>query len=207
MTTTESDIRVLESPRPRGRAVPALPSYTFQDTGITVQIRKMSPLTMQRIADTIIAEAKALPAGHEHKYPEPPVQMIAVGGGEPKAEPNPTDPDYQRALQRWGEWAGGEQTRRMLRIAAAEYIVWPDIDLVRFEAARIRRMFAREGATLPPIPDTYTSDEQDAIVFLEHGCFGSDQDLTEFAQYLMTRGQPQEAQIAAATAAFRAAEE
>lgn len=70
--------------RPRGRGVAPLPDFTFKDTGITVQIRKVSPLLGMEIR-------KAFPP------PKPPVVETPLG-----PEENEADPDYEAAMQAYG---------------------------------------------------------------------------------------------------------
>lgn len=192
----------------RGRAVPTLLSYTFQDSGVTVQMHKMSPMTVQHINAAVTRECKALPPEHEHAYPQPPTQLIAVGGGEPIPQVNDGDVDYQRTLAAWQQWAAMEVSRRLMRIVALDYME-VDEGAIKEVVSYKRRMFKREGIPLDEseMPEErYTDAERDRVVYLEHVCYGSDTDMQEFAQFLMHRTQPQEAQIGDAIAAFRTAE-
>lgn len=200
---------VLEYPngQARGRAVPTHQTYTFKDSGVTVQLRKMSPMTVQHLNRAIERECKALPKDHEHVYPKPPVQEVAVGGGKPTKQENPSDPDYLRVLKAWQAWASNEIADRLIRLTAVEYLI-ADPELVRDEAARMRRILERAGMPLDEGGlDAYNDEEKDRIIYLIHVCFGSGEDMQEFSAYLVNRAAPSEAQITEATATFRPAGE
>lgn len=66
-----------------------LHSFTFEDSGITIQYRKLSP-------NTILEFNKLF----EDKYPEPkpPVQKVLTPDGE-REEANEAHPDYQKAIR------------------------------------------------------------------------------------------------------------
>ena len=46
----------------KGRAVPALPQFTFPDSGITVGLRRLSPDTQDRIARELSRKSPPPPA-------------------------------------------------------------------------------------------------------------------------------------------------
>lgn len=73
--------------RPKGRAVPPLPDFTFA-SGITVRLRPVSQFTHAHIE--ITARRKFPP-------PEPPMYTHDYGDG-PVQEPNRGDPAYQQAV-------------------------------------------------------------------------------------------------------------
>ena len=91
----------------RGRKVRPLPRHLFKDSGIEVELRKLGPTTLQRITEALRRECMALPAGHERKYPEAPVERVEVGG-EVREEVNERHPDHLEALDRWARWAMNE---------------------------------------------------------------------------------------------------
>jgi hypothetical protein len=197
---------VLEFPegRVRGRAVPELPLHTFKDSGEQVRLRKLGPVTVQRITEQIRKEAKALPEGHDHKMPEPPVQEVDVAGVV-RHEKNETDPGYLRAMQRWQTWLGGETNERFLRVCAVEGVVpeRPEEEW-RGMAQRVRSALAREGVALEWF-DAYDARENDLIVYLQHVCFGSTQDMQEFYGAMTNRSTPTPQAVEDATALFRPA--
>lgn len=195
---------LIDLDRPRGRRVPPRPRYVFKDTGIEIELHKMSPLTVQRLGEAVRREAKALPEGHEHKYPEPPIEEIEIAG-ELRREANDQHPAHIEALERWSKWGNNQMNERLLRIAAVDTIVPLDSDEeIASQAARVRRRFAAEGVELP-IFDQYTPEENDRIVWLQHVAIGSMEDLVEFYQALTQRTAVTEEAIAANVATFPAA--
>lgn len=193
-------------PIARGRKVNARPRHLFRDTGIEVELHKLSPTTLQRIAEAVRAEARALPSGHEHKMPEPPVERVDMGG-EIREERNETHPDYLAALEKWGRWAMAESNERFLRIAAITAIepVGISEDEIREEARRVRRVLALEGAE-PPYHDKYSPEENDRIIWLLHVAIGTTEDLQEFYQALTQRSNVQEEAVQAHISTFPAAD-
>lgn len=188
--------------RVRGRRAPARPRHVFKDTGIEVELNKISPLTMQRIAESVRREAKALPEGHEHRYPEAPVETVEIGG-EVRQERNERHPDHLEALERWGKWAMNEVNERFIRIAAVDAVVPVDQtdDEIAEQAARVRRRLKAEGVELPYF-EQYTPDENDRIVWVQHVAIGSSEDLQEFYQALTQRTAVTEEGVAAHVATF-----
>lgn len=193
---------IVELPRVRGRRAPARPRHVFRDTGVEVELHKMSPLTMQRIAEAVRREARALPEGHEHRYPEPPVERIEVAG-EVREERNDRHPDHLAALDRWGKWAMNEINERFARLAAVDAVIPIGItdEEIAAEARRVRRRLNAEGVDLPYF-DQYTPEENDRIVWLQHVAIGSAEDLQEFYQALTQRIAVTEEAIAESVATF-----
>lgn len=189
----------------RGRRVPARPRHLFRDTGIEVELHKLSPSTIQRIAEVVRAEAKHLPEGHEHKLPEPPIERIEVGG-EVREERNENHPDYLAALEQWGKWAMAQTNERFLRIAAVTAVEPIDIADAEITAAanRTRRALAAEGVDLPYF-EQYSAAENDRIVWLMHVAIGTSEDLQEFYQALTQRSTVSQEAVQAHIATFPAA--
>lgn len=194
-------------PIARGRRVNARPRHLFKDTGIEVELHKMSPTTLQRIAEAIRAEAKALPEGHEHKMPEPPTERVEVGG-EWREERNENHPDYLAAYEKWSQWAMAETNERFLRIAAVGAVVPLDTtdEEISEAANRVRRMLSAEGVSLPYF-DQYTPAENDRIIWLLHVAIGSQEDLREFYEALTQRSSVSQEAVQAHIATFPPADE
>ncbi len=186
--------------RQRGRSVPSAMTYTFKDTGITVQMHRISPMTIQHLSAAILKECKALPPEHEHAYPQPPVQMVEVGGGKPIPQVHDDDPDYLRKLAEWQAWSSNETSERMLRMMAIDYLIVDDTE-IRPRVEQVRRMLRREGVPLDePMGDDYTQEDRNRIIYLRHVCLGSAEDLSEFSRFLSQRTQPSEEAIQDAVA-------
>lgn len=193
----------VQQDRVRGRAVPSRNRHTFADSGITVELHKIGPTTIQRIAEAVRKEAKAYPVGHEWRYPDPPAQEVDIAG-EKRVEINPNDPDYRAALDRWGEWAMGQVNERLLRVAAVDAVIpieHSDAE-IKIAADRMRRRLAAEGAEIP-VYDAYTPEENDQIIWVSHICIRSLDDFKEFYAALTQRSQVTEEAIQAETATFQ----
>lgn len=190
--------------RPRGRGVPEYPTYTFKGSGETCRVRRLSPITMQRLQQAIIAEARAYPPDHEHAYPQPPAERIAVGGGPERDEPNPNDPAYKDRLAKWETWAQTEIMERFLRIAAVDACIFDPGQIDADHIDRLRRRMASEGAPLPFLP-AYTPEENDQILWVQHVCIATNEDLADFVSFLLTRTEVKEPEVAAHIATFPAA--
>lgn len=204
MTTVESSngVAITESfARPRGRQMPEYPVYTFKGSGETCRLRRLSPITMQRLQQGVIAEAKAQPPDHEHAYPRPPVERIAVGGGPERDEPNPNDPAYKERLEQWESWAQTEVMERFLRIAAVDACIFEPDQIDQDRIDRLRRRMASEGAPLPYFP-AYTVEENDQIIWVQHVCIGTQDDLTDFVNALIRRTEVKQEEVAAHIATF-----
>lgn len=196
---------VLPFERVRGRAAPARARHTFKDSGITVELHKIGPTTMMRLSEGIRREAERYPEGHEHKYPEPPIEVIEIGGVKSE-ERNVNDPEYREALAKWQQWANKESNDRFLRIAAADAVVpidASDADIA-IEVARVRRRMAAEGVEIPTF-EQYDEAENNRIVWVSYICIASVQDLQEFYAVLTQRTVVSEEAIEAHTATFRPA--
>ena len=117
--------------RQRGRAVPALPTFTFA-TGYTIGVRPVGILTQQQIMRAINEEWEAAGDGE----PQPPVVETPLG-----KEANRADPDYEREREVWKKRFNLEFNNRLLRYAAleAEFPVDPN------ELTRRRRRLASVG--------------------------------------------------------------
>lgn len=111
--------------RTRGRIVQALPTFTFKDTGITVSIRKVSPLLGMEIR-------KAFPP------PKPPVVHTELGDEE-----NPADPDYERAMEEYGMLIEDKASRLYIKRGV-------ECEVDTAAVASLRADMADMGITLDP---------------------------------------------------------
>lgn len=170
---------VLETPtngHARGRAVPALVQHTFKDTGITVGIRKLSPL----LRDDIDMALR-----NEFPEPEPPIVETELG-----KEANPADEDY---LKRRAEWMVAHMERRserMLRIAIKRGV---EVEVDHEAVAQLRTDMAEQGVDLDP---------DDAFVYVTRICIGSSDDLQELYDALTKRSMPTREAVEAHKATF-----
>jgi hypothetical protein len=169
----------------KGRTPPALPTYTFKDTGITVKLRKLSPFMGDQIGRTLRKEREA---------PQAPVNMVQYGDGKPIAEPNLADPAYQRELANYENWVAAEAGKRMMELIIRAAIVIEDVD--EDEVARVREVMEAVGAPIDP-------EMSDREVYIRFVCVGTQDDLEDLMGAATRRSQPTEAAIAENVAAFR----
>lgn len=191
-------------PRVPGRTAPAYPPYTFKDSGETCRLRRLSPITMQRLQESVVKEWKRLPAGDERAMPQPPTERIAVGGGPEREEPNPNDPDYKARLLDWEGRVQTEVMERFVRLAAIDACVFEPGQIDADWCARFERRMAAEGAPLN-VPDHYEAEERAQIIWVIYRCLGSNDDLKEFVQGLINRTEIKQEDVAAHTATFQTA--
>ena len=170
-----------------GRTPPPelLYDHTFQDTGRTVQIRKVSSLLR---AETRRQVAQS--AGFEE--PKPPQSKVDYGEGEVLIA-NPAHPVYQDLRRAWNEKVNEETGARLKRLAIRRGVVC-EVDHAAVES--VRADMAAEGVDLSAFDDHY--------VYVAFVCVGSDSDWTDLLKAIFERSTPQEAAIQAHIAVFPA---
>lgn len=152
-------------------------NYTFKDTGIRVQIRKVSPMS-------VVELQKAFPA------PTPPRQRVEVGG-EWMEESNPSDPDYLAAKERHGQELEMRVRQLMIRrgvIIPPDNVTWQD------EVKEFRAFWL----------ETYGKELEgdDKEIYISHIAIGTDSDYVELVDAITRRSQPTEGEVAAARSSF-----
>jgi len=171
----------------KGRAAP-LPSFTFPDSGITVQLRRISPDTQAIIARSIASDAE----WHQrHPRPEPPIQEVESIDGLSHI-PNPDEPEYKKALATYLAWFSAEAGVRLLELALRQIVVEVDADAVSIH----RENMAAIGA---PIPD----DADDREVYLRQLCVSSALDAASLVAYVQGSSAPTKEAIQAALDRFQ----
>lgn len=160
----------------KGRAVPPLPLHTFQDSGITVGIRKIAPSTQQRLHDLIL---------REHPKPAPPVVDTELG-----PEENAADPDYLTRLNEWKVATARALNAKMFKLACLEC----EVEVDTKEVTRKQAQFTVIG--LDWEDDPKLSPEQNAKLFyLQHIACATGDDMKEFYEAVTRRSTPTEAAI------------
>lgn len=168
---------------PRGRAVPAHPTITLPDSGITIAVRKLSPMTMLSL-DTAVRRDMPPPAV--------PRSIVDYGDGVTEIEPNPADPDYQAALAAYEQNVRLEAGKRFTRLVATYCLVEWDSDAV----AALRSGMAAIGSPLN------AEDDTDAYIYVWQIACVSNQDITTLQNFIMGQSQPMEAAVQAHAATF-----
>lgn len=174
------------------RAVKPLPSFTFQDSGITVQLRKLGPSTLQDVDRAVRREWKRS-EDIEKREPTPPVFVTEVG-----PEKNEADPEYQAKRRAWEARVGEEMTRRLLELAAL-YAVEVEVDSEA--VARLRSAYARMGVEVEE-DATLSQEDRDRLFYITRICIASPEDMAEFSTAITQRSQPSEEAVQAHVAAF-----
>jgi hypothetical protein len=152
-------------------------NYTFKDTGVRVQIRKVSPML-------VVELQRSFPA------PTPPRQRVEVAG-EMVEEANPSDPDYIAAKERHGQEL--EMRVRKLMIQRG-VIIPPDNTGWQAEVAELKAFWLETyGAEL---------EGNEKELYVSHIAIGTDSDYLELVEAITRRSQPTEGEIAAAKASF-----
>lgn len=153
--------------------------FTFRDTGITVKIRKISPMLVTDIQESI---------------PEPQPPLNEVDYGEPRGkvlEPNLQDPGYKLAMQEHQHRIFLTWRRAMiLRSVLVEGEDW------RQEVKEYRE-FIQEQTGHP------LDEPNDLVVYVLRICVGSEEDLGELIQAITRRSQPTPEEIEKAKDSFR----
>jgi hypothetical protein len=170
-----------------GRTPPPekLYDFTFEDTGRSVQIRKVSTLLRAEIRRQVVA----LPAFAE---PQPPQAEVDYGEGKVKI-PNPAHPIYQQLKSEWNRRVLDEVAARLKRRAIQHgVVVEVDLDAV----AQARAHAAEDGIDLSAYDDHY--------VYVAFVCVGSESDWTDLLKAVFERAAPQEAAVQAHIASFPA---
>lgn len=179
---TEAVAEYVPTPKHRqnGRTPPPLPTVTLPDSGYTVEIRPIGPLTMQDLNRDV---RKEMPA------PEPPLNTVKGLDGKDTREANPLDPDYQDALRTHEAAVTEVIGQRMFALIARRGVATPvDAEAV----ARARADFAG----IVSLPD------DDREVFLRHVLIASTEDLTALQAAILRRSQPTEEAISEKVADF-----
>lgn len=152
--------------------------HTFPDTGITVRIRKVSPLLMMRL---------------EEKFPrpQPPKNKVVLDGRE-IWEDNPADPDFAEEVRRY-EIEHNARLQHLLIRRGVDYEMRPE----DIKAVEELRQFWKEEYN-----DELPGDDRE--VFVAYIAIGSLEDMNELTEKILNRIQPTEKTLEAAEDRFRA---
>lgn len=158
----------------KGRDVQPLEEFTF-DTGITVQVRKTSPMLVSDIQ-------KKFPP------PPPPLNKVDYGDGNIKLEPNASDPAYIETLKAYQQEIE-EKIRRVMIQRGVEC----EVDHLAVQDLRhqMRQEFDLE------------LDPDDKFVYVAYICVGTAEDYNDLIQLITRRSQPTEDTVQAAVDSFR----
>lgn len=171
----------------KGRAVPALPRHTFQDSGVTVKLHKLSPMTSQEIMAAVQRERAA-------DKPQPPIVEVDYGNGK-VSEPHEGHPIYQEKLKRWQSECNTEANKRLFTLACLDAVEFDLTDDIRQQIERKKRhLKIAAKLTIETDPDL-SDEENDRVFFITHIACASPDDTQEFYEAIALRSQPTEAAI------------
>jgi len=165
----------------KGRAVPPLPTYTF-DTGITVGIRKLSPFLRDDIEAQLRKDDR-----RDKTAPTPPL----AAGVEGQLESNESDPDYLAARTAYEIALRTRVQEKLLRIAIKRGVE-VEIDQAALDAYKAD--LAADGI----VPDE--ADEK--VLYVTRLCIGSDADTQDLYNAIFTRAMPTREAVEAHKATF-----
>ncbi len=159
---------------------PELKPFAFTDTGITVLIRKVSPMLANELRKTF-------------PPPEPPLQEVEMDG-QKITEPNPAHPEYQRALSQYNQ----DMEKRMRRLLIKRGVAFPD-DVTEKEAIAQVAALREEWRQMY---DQELDETDDKVAFVWFIAAGTDKGIEELTAAIMSRSQPTRDEVEAAKASF-----
>src|SRR3990167_1922517 len=152
--------------------------YLIKDSGVTINIRKVSPLLLNEVSK---------------KFPRPtaPLNEVDYGDGKKKQEPNEADPDYQTSLSAWQQSIYIETQRIMIDRG----VVIALTDEQKEDVRELRKYWK----------DTYDSEliGSDVFVYVTLIALSTQEDIQELIEGITRRSQPTEGAIAEAVTSFR----
>lgn len=186
MTTTDLHDRINRRLQ-AGRRVPELPLHTFKDSGVTVRLRKLSPLTGQEIANAVAKELA-------DSKPQPPTVEVDYGQGK-RIILHDGDPTYQELLDKWQANVNRIANDRLFDLAAIDAVELTIGEAEREQINRKKRYLRLIAKVEWEDRPELEPDENDRLFYMTHIACGSAEDLKDFYRAVMERSQPTEAAI------------
>lgn len=151
--------------------------FTFADTGITVKVRKVSPMIATDVAASF-------------PEPEPPEQEVEYPGGK-VMEKNYADPNYIHAKAEYQK----KVTMALQRVMIQRAIKPTDEDWK--EDVQEYREFIQQSTGKP------LQEESDLLVYVMRVCIGSQEDMQDLLNAITKRSQATPEAVEAARNSFR----
>lgn len=172
--------------RVKGREAPPelLYPFTFEGTGRTVQIRKLSAL----IRDEVRRQVKRSPGFEE---PQPPMVEVDYGDGKVR-QPHRAHPVYQELLSDWNARITQEAADRLERLVIQRAVV------CEVDEQAVKAMRADMAAVQTPL-----DDYDDHHVYVAFVCVGPQQDYNELLAAVFNRSLPSREAVQAHIDSFR----
>ena len=181
--------------RQRGRVPPDLPTHTFKDSGVTVRLHKLSPITSQNIlaqCQRDLADTK----------PQPPMFDQDYGTGKKIQEPHTGHPLYQEKLAAWNAEVNRLANDRLFKLAALDAIELTLGDAERAQIGRKKRLLKIAAHVEWEDDPALTPEENDQLFYVSHICCATPEDLQDFYAAVALRSQPTEAAVEQHKATF-----
>lgn len=181
--TADEIVNKIKPIRQKGRNVVPLPTFTFPGSGISCQVRRLGPFTMDAISRQVRAERHP---------PKPPIVMVNYGTEESpewKTEENPADPNYKEALVEYERDIEEEGSRKIIDTIINHAIV---VDIDYDEVQNMRSFLLDLGVS---------REELDAMsdhsIYVKHICIKSGEDLKQLQSFVIGESVPTEARVVA----------
>ena len=156
-----------------------LTDFTFKDTGITVKIKKVSPMVVDDVRASI---PEPLPPEQEVDYGEPRGKVM---------ERNYSDPNYALELE-----AHNKKVAALVQKVIVNRAVILEGDEWRKEVQDYRDFIL--SSTGYPLAET-----DDVLVYILRVCVGSKEDMSDLIDAIIKRSQPTQEAVEQAKRSFR----
>lgn len=150
-------------------------NHTTKDGGVTLQLRKVSPLVATEIR-------KRFPP------PKPPLAKVDYGDGNFEMEPNVDHPSHKAAMETYNLELEEKVRRAYLKLGCVVVVEQDSVDIMRETMKEI-------GIDL--------SSETNEFVYINYVAVSSGEDYNELIQAIINRSTPTETDIQAASDSFR----
>lgn len=153
--------------------------FVFADTGIQVNIRKVSPML-------VVELQKAFPP------PTPPRQRVQIGDSDDYTEePNPAHPDYLLAMGKYNQ----ELEMKVRQLLIKRGVVLDLTSDWKDQVDELRQFWL----------DTYGKELEgdDKVLYISYIAVGTDSDLSDLLAAIMQRSQPTEEAVETAKSTFQ----
>lgn len=153
-----------------------LTPFTFESTGVTAKLRKVSPYLVFEL---------------QRSFPPPdaPMQEVSYGDGETRLEANPAHPDYLKEYQRYQLDLEGKIRRLMIKRGVV-------CEFDKQEVADLREFWISEYEKELP-------EKDDFVAYITYLAMGTQEDAEELIAAITRRSQPTEAAVQLAQGTFQ----
>ena len=152
--------------------------FVFPSSGVSVMIRKVSPLLALEVQRSI-------------PRPKPPTEKVILSSGEESLEPNWSHPDYETALQEYNLEVE-EKTKKLLINRGVDLVLTEEL---KKEVKELRKYMKDEFGT-----DIALNDKE---VYISYIAVESAKDFEALIGAVLGSSQPTEEEVAVAKESFQ----